>query len=323
MAYGTPRNLDEVEPYYTDIRRGRKPSPEQLEELLERYRRVGGGTPLLEISQKQAAALGRALGDSYRVLLGMKHWHPYIREAVTEMKEAGIRRAVGVVLAPHYSRGSIGEYVERVESAKEALDYNLQIEVVPSWHLNSHYLSAIEAHIREALSAFRSTPEEARTGNQEPEARNQKPETSRPPYLIFTAHSLPQRVVTQGDPYQKQLLETCRAVAARLSLSTNRWTFSFQSAGRTPDPWLGPDLVETVERVAAEGLRDILVAPVGFISDHLEILYDIDVEARNAAAGHKARLERMRSLNDDPELIAALGEVATTSTSAGSVRPST
>jgi ferrochelatase len=291
MAYGTPRNLDEVEPYYTDIRRGRKPSPELLAELTERYRAVGGKTPLLEISRAQAASVQQALGDEYRVFLGMKHWHPHIREAVAEMREAGIEEAVGIVLAPHYSRGSIGEYVARVEAAKAELAYDIRIDVVLSWHLNARYLDAVEAHTREALSSF-------------PESEDVT--------LVFTAHSLPVRVVSEGDPYQEQLLETSRALAIRLEIPESRWRFSFQSAGRTPDPWLGPDIVETVEGIADGGARNILVVPIGFIADHLEIFYDIDHEAKRAAAARGVRLERIVSLNADPLLIAAIENVVQT-----------
>jgi len=289
MAYGTPRAIDEIEPYYTDIRRGRKPSREQLQELIERYELVGGHTPLLEISQAQAVTTQDALGPEYRVFLGMKHWHPYIYHAVEEMQTAGIVRAVGIVLAPHFSRGSVGEYIERVERAKADLGYDLQIDVVPFWHLNEHYLNAVENHVRDALSAF-SNPDRV--------------------VLVFTAHSLPVRVVSDGDPYEEQLLETSRALADRFDVSDDRWTFSFQSAGRTADPWLGPDIVETVERLADKGVKDILIVPIGFISDHLEIFYDIDYEAKRAATAKGIRLERIRSLNDDPELVAALADVA-------------
>ncbi len=290
MAYGTPRNLDEVEPYYTDIRRGRPPSAELLSELKERYRVVGGRTPLLEISQAQAAGLQKNLGEGFRVFLGMKHWHPYILEALRDMQAAGIERAVGIVLAPHYSRGSIGEYRERVEKAKLELSYDVEIQTVESWHLNPHYLEAVSEHARQALKGF-----------EDPDAVT----------VIFTAHSLPQRAVADGDPYKEQLLETSRALAAKLAIPTNRWTFSFQSAGRTSDPWLGPDILETVDRLADEGVRNILVAPIGFIADHLEIFYDIDYEAKSRAREKGLRLERMASLNDDPLLIAALTDVVT------------
>lgn len=289
MAYGTPGNLADVEPYYTDIRRGRKPPPNLLEELIGRYRLVGGRTPLLEISRSQASALEAVLGEGFRVFLGMKHWHPYIREAMAEMKAEGIEEAVGIVLAPHFSGASIGEYAERVRSAKLDLDYDLDIKVVESWHLSHHYLAAVQERIRDALPLF---------------------ERQERVNVIFTAHSLPERVVTGGDPYQEQLLETSSALAGRLALTDDRWTFSFQSAGSTSDRWLGPDILDTIDRLANEGVQDVLVAPIGFIADHLEILYDIDYEARSAAEARGVHLERIRSLNDHPELIAALADVA-------------
>jgi ferrochelatase len=297
MAYGTPGNADEIEPYYTDIRRGRKPTPELLAQLTERYQLVGGRTPLLEISRTQAARVQAELGDAYHVFLGMKHWHPYIRQAVEQMRTAGIERGVGIVLAPHFSRGSIGEYEERVERAKEELEYTLEIDVVPSWHLNEHYLAAVEAHARDAIARF-----------EDPGSVS----------VVFTAHSLPVRVASDGDPYQVQLLETSSALAGWLDIPSDRWAFSFQSAGRTADPWLGPNILETVDRLATNGVREILVVPVGFISDHLEIFYDIDVEAKKAAAARGVRLERIESLNDDPRLIAALSMEAR-SRAAGSI----
>ena len=202
------------------------------------------------------------------------------------MRDAGICSAVGVVLAPHYSRGSIGEYVERVERAKHDLSYDVDIVVVPSWHLSPRYLQTVEEHARERLSEFGPGADVT---------------------IVFSAHSLPQKVVAEGDPYQDELLETSRALAARLDLSNCR-DFTFQSAGRTPDPWLGPDILDTVNALADDGVRKILVVPIGFIADHLEIYYDIDYEAKKAAEARGVRLERMRSLNDDPGLIAALEE---------------
>jgi ferrochelatase len=290
MAYGTPARPEDIEPYYTDIRRGSPPPTDLLAELTERYQAVGGTTPLLEITARQAEALGEALGSDFRVFVGMKHWKPWIRDAVADMKAAGIRRAVGIVLAPHFSRGSIAEYAQRIEAAKQALEYDLDITVVPSWHLNDQYLDAVASHIRDALNAHGWAAEEI--------------------HVVFTAHSLPIRVVSDGDPYQIQLNETTQEVARRLSLPTSAWSFSFQSAGRTADPWLGPDLTETVNELAAQGEKRILVAPIGFVSDHLEILFDIDIEAREAAAKRDVQLERMESLNDDPGLIAGLADIA-------------
>jgi ferrochelatase len=288
MAYGTPDSLEAVEPYYTHIRGGRPPAPHLLEELRERYRLVGGSTPLLEITEATRAALQDqlALYGTYRVFLGMKHWHPYIEEGVKAMNEAGIRRAVGLVLAPHYSRMSIAGYYDYIRKAQEALGTSIEILPIESWHLHPPYLQAVADRVRAQLTTFPS--DEAVT-------------------VIFTAHSLPERILADGDPYADQLRETSEALASMLQL--RHWTFSFQSAGRTPDPWLGPDIVDTVHRLADEGVKAILVAPIGFVSDHLEILYDIDYEAQAAARERGIRLKRTESLNASPDFVAGLADL--------------
>ena len=273
MAYGTPASLDEVEAFYTHIRGGRAPSPELLANLRARYEAVGGRTPLLDITRQQACALEKTLGSGYRVFVGMKHWHPYITESVADMEAAGLENAVGLALAPHYSALSVGAYIEAVRS-------DIPFRFVKSWHLQPAYLKALAGHVREATKGF-----EAET-------------------IVFTAHSLPRRILDTADPYPDQLMETARAVADRLTVS--RWLFSYQSAGATPEPWLGPDILETLDRLAAEGRKRVLVAPIGFISDHLEILYDLDVQARQHAAVHGLELSRTQSLNADPKLIQAL-----------------
>jgi ferrochelatase len=288
MAYGTPDSLEAVEPYYTHIRGGRPPAPHLLEELRERYRLVGGSTPLLEITEATRAALQDqlALYGTYRVFLGMKHWHPYIEEGVKAMNEAGIRRAVGLVLAPHYSRMSIAGYYDYIRKAQEALGTSIEILPIESWHLHPPYLQAVADRVQAQLTTFPS--DEAVT-------------------VIFTAHSLPERILADGDPYADQLRETSEALASMLQL--RHWTFSFQSAGRTPDPWLGPDIVDTVHRLADEGVKAILVAPIGFVSDHLEILYDIDYEAQAAARERGIRLKRTESLNASPDFVAGLADL--------------
>jgi ferrochelatase len=288
MAYGTPDSLEAVEPYYTHIRGGRPPAPHLLEELRERYRLVGGSTPLLEITEATRAALQDQLAryGTYRVFLGMKHWHPYIEEGVKAMNEAGIRRAVGLVLAPHYSRMSIAGYYDYIRKAQEALGTSIEILPIESWHLHPPYLQAVADRVQAQLTTFPS--DEAVT-------------------VIFTAHSLPERILADGDPYADQLRETSEALASMLQL--RHWTFSFQSAGRTPDPWLGPDIVDTVHRLADEGVKAILVAPIGFVSDHLEILYDIDYEAQAAARERGIRLKRTESLNASPDLVAGLADL--------------
>jgi ferrochelatase len=202
------------------------------------------------------------------------------------MNEAGIRRAVGLVLAPHYSRMSIAGYYDYIRKAQEALGTSIEILPIESWHLHPPYLQAVADRVQAQLTTFPS--DEAVT-------------------VIFTAHSLPERILADGDPYADQLRETSEALASMLQL--RHWTFSFQSAGRTPDPWLGPDIVDTVHRLADEGVKAILVAPIGFVSDHLEILYDIDYEAQAAARERGIRLKRTESLNASPDFVAGLADL--------------
>jgi protoporphyrin/coproporphyrin ferrochelatase len=278
MAYGTPRSLDEVGAFYTDIRGGRAPSAELLASLRGRYEAIGGRTPLLEITRRQAAALEGALGLDHRVFTGMRHWHPYIHEAVGQMEAAGISEAVAVALAPHYSELSVGAYLRAIQDTGTPIAFR----PVKSWHLQPAYLEAVADHVRQAAAGFN------------------------PEVVAFTAHSLPRRILEAGDPYVDQLEATSRALAERLQL--DRWTFSFQSAGATSDAWLGPDILETIDRFASDGVRRLLVAPIGFISDHLEILYDLDVQASRRAAERGLELRRTQSLNDDPKLIQALKE---------------
>ncbi len=285
MAYGTPDSPAAVEPYYTHIRGGRPPAPQLLEELQERYRLVGGTTPLLQITEATRQALQEELAPygNYRVFLGMKHWHPYIEEGVRRMHEAGIRRAVGLVLAPHYSQMSIAGYYDYIGKAQKKLGTSIEILPIESWHLHQPYLEAVASRVRAGLQTF--SPGDDVT-------------------VIFTAHSLPQKILADGDPYADQLQETSEALAEMLGLP--HWTFSFQSAGRTPDPWLGPDIVDTVQRLADDGVANILVAPVGFVSDHLEILYDIDYEAQAAARERGVTLRRTESLNASPDFVCGL-----------------
>jgi protoporphyrin/coproporphyrin ferrochelatase len=289
MAYGTPDTLENVAPYYTHIRGGRQPSPELVEQLVERYRLVGGTTPLLEITRATRDELQKQLragGLPYLVVLGMKHWHPYIEQGVAELRDAGIRRAVGLVLAPHFSPMSIGGYYRYVDLAQVKLGTNIELERIESWHLHPPYLQAIAARVRAALAEYPP-------GSQVT--------------VIFTAHSLPEKILVSGDPYPDQLRATCEALAGMLPLS--HWTFSYQSAGRTADPWLGPDLIDTVEKLADRGVQHILVASIGFVSDHLEILYDIDYAARETATKRGVDLRRTEMLNASPDFVAGLAEL--------------
>jgi protoporphyrin/coproporphyrin ferrochelatase len=275
MAYGSPATADDIRPYFEDIRGGRPVSDGAVAKLAERYRRIGGRSPLDEVTEAQRAALERELG--LPVFVGMKHWRPRIAEAVELALEGGATRVVGVVLAPHYSRMSVGEYRERLEAALEGRDAELVL--VESWHDDAAFVDVVAERVRETDA-----------------------------WVAFTAHSLPERILAEGDPYKEQLLETSRLVADRAELG-DRWSFAFQSASATGEPWLGPDILDELDRLHGEGVRKVLVAPVGFVSDHLEILWDLDVEARERAAELGLELDRIESLNDDPAFIRALAEI--------------
>lgn len=287
MAYGSPDSTEDIEPYYTHIRHGRTPSPELLAELQARYRLVGGRTPLSDISEATRAQLEQRLNaesvNRYRVILGMKHWHPYIEQAVRAMAGEGIRQAVGLILAPHYSTRSVAEYYGYVEQAQQKLGTAIEVERIDQWHLFPPFLEAVRRRIDTELQQF--PPDSDVT-------------------VVFTAHSLPEKILQSGDPYPRQLLETSEALAR--SIGNHRWSFSYQSAGRTSEPWLGPNLVETVHRLASEGVTNILVASIGFVSDHLEILYDIDYEAQEAARAEGITLRRTEMLNASPDFVEGL-----------------
>ena len=291
MAYGSPDSLDQVAAYYTDIRRGSPPSPELLEELIGRYRAIGGGSPLSRIVGRQrrdlAVELG-ARGMPIQVYAGMRHIEPRIAEVVESMGRDGIERFVAIALAPQQSSNGAG-YRRAVEAGLARLPEGRVPEaiVVPSWHAEPRFIDALAAAASEALERFEDPSNVT---------------------VIFTAHSLPARVVAEGDVYPDEVARTATLVAGRLGLE--RYVRAYQSAGRTGEPWLGPELLATLRRLAADGVSDVLVAPVGFVADHLEVLYDIDIEARAEAERLGIHLERPRSMNDDPTFIAALADVA-------------
>jgi ferrochelatase len=298
MAYGSPDRLDQVEAYYTDIRRGSPPAPHQLEELLGRYRAIGGGSPLSRIVEEQRAALESELavrGLPVRVYAGMRHIAPRIGDIVKGMAADGVTRFVAIALAPQASSNAAG-YKRAVDAAVADLgDAAPRVEYVTSWHDQPRFVEALAETAREALDRFED-PHGVR--------------------VMFTAHSLPARVLADGDPYPAELAATARLVAGRLGLDA--YEFAFQSAGRTDEPWLGPDILVEIRRLAAEGVPGLVIRPVGFVADHLEVLYDIDIEAQGVAREAGIRLERARSMNTDPTFIAGLADIA-----AASLRPIT
>jgi ferrochelatase len=292
MAYGSPDRLDQVEAYYTDIRRGNPPPAHLLEELLDRYRAIGGGSPLSRIVELQRAALEAELdrrGSPVRVYAGMRHIAPRIGTIVEQMAAEGVERFVAIALAPQRSSNAAG-YRRAVDAALAALgDAAPAATFVDSWYDQPRFIDALAGTTAEALRRF---PDPSRVR------------------VMFTAHSLPARVVAEGDTYPDELAGTAALVAARLGLAT--YEFAFQSAGRTGEPWLGPDILDEIRRLAGEGVGELVVRPVGFVADHLEVLYDVDIEAQAVAREAGIRLERARSMNDDPTFIAGLADLALT-----------
>lgn len=296
MAYGGPNNLDEVEPYLLDVRGYRPTSQEIIHEVRERYREIGGRSPILEQTQAQADALESALnlnGNEFKAYVGMRHWHPFIKDALANMQADGIDKAVGVVMAPHYSRMSIGAYIKKIEEA----DSPILFSCIENWHLDKGYISALANRVRDVLKRF---PEEVRANVP----------------VIFTAHSLPEKILEWNDPYPTQLRETVFALMEKLGSQPHE--FAYQSAAISTIPWLGPDAGEVIERLASEGNKHILLCPIGFVCEHVEILYDIDIVYQNLAKSLGVHLERIEMLNTAPEMIAGLaGLVREKATEAG------
>lgn len=294
MAYGTPRSADpeDVLKYYTHIRHGHPPSAAQLDDLVQRYQAIGG-SPLFTITSAQADALQSALDHDhgpgrFRIYLGLKHTTPFIADGVRQMAEDGIQRAVLLVLAPHYSNMSVGVYLSEAESAADLDHLPLQLIAVRQWHLQPGLIQLWADRIRATLGRF------------SPDDQGDVP-------VVFSAHSLPQRILQTNDPYPQQLHETGEAVARHLNLP--HYTFSWQSAGRTSEPWMEPDILDKLTLLRNEGHRSALICPLGFVSDHLEVLYDLDIQAQAHARALGMHIERTPQLNADPAFAAVLAEV--------------
>jgi ferrochelatase len=290
MAYGGPASLEEIPGYLADIRSGRPTPREVLEEITDNYRAIGGRSPLLEATERQVEALAARLGDGYRCYLGMRHWAPWIEEVVGGMVEDGVTRAVALVLAPHFSAMSVARYQQKVADGLDLYHGRMDVEYVGSYHDHPGLVEAFAARVEEGLSRW---PEDARGRV----------------HVVFSAHSLPLRVITSGDPYDEQCRETASLVAERAGLPPDRWSWSYQSAGRTPEPWAGPDLGDHLEELAARGVRDVVSVPVGFVSDHVELLFDVDIRAQGIAKRLGMRLERPPALNDDARFVDALAGI--------------
>ena len=283
MAYGGPGSIAEVEPYLMDVRGGRATKPQLVEEIRARYARIGGRSPILDLTRAQAAGIARALGPRFRVSVGMRHWHPYIQDVVAEIVQAGHERVVGIAMAPHYSSMSVGAYEKKLLQAAEG---RLDVALVRTWWRQPQFLDAVAERVVQALQRF------------------PRPSAVQ---VVFTAHSLPEHIVASADPYPDELKASATDVAARARLAS--WRLAYQSAGATPEPWLGPDAGTVMTELAKAGHDAVLLVPIGFVCDHVEILYDIDVEYQALAKRLGVHLERTTSLNDDPGLVAAVADV--------------
>lgn len=297
MAYGTPRNKEEILPYYTDIRRGRPPTEEALQDLIDRYEAIGGLSPLKKLTEDQAAALQRELDiiqpGHFQVFLGLKHATPFVEEAVEDVAAQGFKKIVGVVLAPHFSSYSIGQYMGRVRDAAEP--HGIEVTGVESWARNNEFIEFLAQDMKKKLAAM--------------------PERTK---VLFTAHSLPQRIIDGGDPYPDELRATAELVAERAGLTRwSQWSIAWQSAGRTPEPWIGPDILEVIDSLSAtrnsdEPIDGVLVSACGFVADHLEVLFDLDIEAAHRAETHGLAFARTACVNDDASVMASLARMVAT-----------
>ena len=279
MAHGTPSSLAEMPEYLKVVRGGRPPSPELVEEMTHNYKAIGGRSPLTDITLEQAGALAKRLGANVPVIVGMRNWHPYIKEAMHQLATKNVDRIIGLPLAPQFSTLSVQKYMD---AASATLPAGAMFEPVRTFHAHPLLLQAFAERVRDAAPRADET-------------------------VVFTAHSLPKRVIDGGDVYANEVAATAKGVAALAGVS--QYEIAYQSAGRTPEPWIGPDLTDLIAARAADGQRAFLVVPIGFVCDHTEILFDIDVQAARAAAEAGATLRRTESLNTSSTFIAALESI--------------
>lgn len=289
MAYGSPATQEQIPAYLQHIRGGQPPSAAAVADLTARYAAIGGGSPLADITFAQAAALQNRLdqiGKGYRVYVGMRHAEPFIADTVAQMRQDGIQRAIAIAMAPHYAKMAAGAYFAAALGAIQQQKAGISLQVVESWHVHPLFIAALGQRVREAL---RGLPGKGRQS------------------VVFTAHSLPERIVAEGDPYLRQLQETCAAVASEAGIAS--YQLALQSAGRSPEPWLGPTVNQALISLHTQGVCELVVCPVGFVADHLEILYDIDIVLSRQAADLGMAMVRTTSFNDDPALIAVLADL--------------
>jgi ferrochelatase len=290
LAFGGPRSLEEVEPFLTRIMKGRKPSSEQVEKVKERYRLIGGSSPLLKITRGQAKELEKRLsekGHSFKSYVGMRYNHPMIEEAMKEILQDGIEEVIAIPMAPFQSRESTGAYIEEVKRVQKNIGEVLKVSFVIGWHMHSLFLEAIREKVHEGLMGF--TPEERKSV-----------------HLLFTAHSLPKSIV-EKDPYAREIEESIKGVLA--GLKHRAWKMAYQSKGGGPEEWVGPDVESVLTNLSKEGVEKVLIVPIGFVSDHIEILYDIDILYREKARSLRMKLRRAPSLNFSEKFVDALSAI--------------
>jgi protoporphyrin/coproporphyrin ferrochelatase len=290
LAFGGPRSLDEVEPFLTRLFKGRKPSSEQLERIKERYRLIGGFSPLPEITLNQAKALEKGLnskGHQFKSYVGMRYGHPLIEETLKEVLKDGILEVIALPMAPFRSRASTGAYIEEVNQIKKNIEGSLKISFVEEWHLHPLLIGAIQEKVKKGLMQF--TPEQRKRI-----------------HLIFTAHSLPKSLV-ENEPYIKDMEESVREVLKKIEPLP--WHIAFQSRGMGPEEWLGPDVESTLTELSRQKVREVLIVPIGFVADHIEVLYDIDILFRGKAESMGMVLKRTDSLNFSEKFIEALTKI--------------
>jgi protoporphyrin/coproporphyrin ferrochelatase len=291
MAYGGPNCLEEIPGYLADIRSGRATTPAVLEEITNNYRLIGGKSPLLDLTRQQMESIAAHFDpEQFKFYIGMRHWSPWIEETIRDMLADGIERAVSIVMAPHYSKLSIAKYQEKIATGLEMYRGKIDFCHVESYHDAPGLIQALANRVCEGIHRW-------------PEAKRDSV------HVIFSAHSLPVRIMKMGDPYDTQLRETARLVAEKAGLREGQWSWSYQSAGRSPEPWLGPQLEEYLPELAKQGIMKVVCIPVGFVCDHVEILYDIDIKAQGVAKALGMRLERPPALSADPLFTDAVADV--------------
>lgn len=292
MAMGGPDCLENVEPFLLDVRGGRPTPPELVEEIRERYRATGGKSPAVgitkDVAKKLEARLNETGNERYRVYVGLRHWHPFIKETYAELLADAPEQIIGFCMAPQQSSLSTGAYRKKVEEAQASLQSTCPVSYVGSWNRHPKLIAAIIENIKQGLLKF---PADVRAGVP----------------VLFTAHSLPERIVAMKDPYPEEVTGTVEAVTALLGNQPTR--FAYQSQGRSGEKWLGPTVESAIEDLSRAGHRHVLVAPIGFLCDHVETLYDIDIELKQLAASHGMQLERIQMLNDSPALVEVLADV--------------